>query len=88
MTPNPMAAIRHTGEFAIPQFSHQELVPPPTAQGGAPAADLPACSWCGKAGDQVKKLLSGGPTGTAVHICNECVALCHMILRDELPDFA
>jgi hypothetical protein len=94
LSPNPMAAIRHTGEFSIPQFSHHEPVPPAAqATGGSPgaggpAADLPSCSWCGKGGDQVRKLLSGGPTGAAVHICNECVGLCHMILRDELPDFA
>jgi hypothetical protein len=91
MNPNPMATIRHTGEFSVPQFSHHEVVPPPAAAGGgaapAPAAELPSCSWCGKAGHQVKMLLSGGPPGTSVHICDECVALCHMILSDELPDY-
>ena len=37
------------------------------------------CSFCGKNGDQVVKLI----TGPAVHICNECVAMCNEILADE-----
>lgn len=41
------------------------------------------CSWCGKRRDQVKKILSG----EHAHICNECVALCAMILEDEVPDW-
>jgi hypothetical protein len=86
MDPNPMATIRHTAEFAVPQFSNHEIIT--TTSPAAEATDLPSCSWCGKPGTQVKKLLSGGAAGTGVHICNECVALCHVILRDELPDFA
>jgi ATP-dependent Clp protease ATP-binding subunit ClpX len=37
------------------------------------------CSFCGKTQDEVKKLVAG-PT---VYICNECVALCNDILREE-----
>jgi ATP-dependent Clp protease ATP-binding subunit ClpX len=37
------------------------------------------CSFCGKTQDEVKKLVAG-PT---VYICNECVALCNDILKDE-----
>jgi ATP-dependent Clp protease ATP-binding subunit ClpX len=37
------------------------------------------CSFCGKTQDEVKKLVAG-PT---VYICNECVALCNNILKEE-----
>ncbi len=37
------------------------------------------CSFCGKAQEEVKKLVAG-PT---VYICNECVALCNDILKEE-----
>lgn len=37
------------------------------------------CSFCGKAQDEVRKLISG----PHVYICNECVGLCQGILRDE-----
>jgi hypothetical protein len=40
------------------------------------------CSWCGKRGDTVKKLLAKG----AAKICNECVALCADIMQAELGD--
>ena len=36
------------------------------------------CSFCGKSSEQVQKLI----TGPAVHICNECVAMCNEILAD------
>ena len=38
-----------------------------------------ACSFCGKPAEQVTKLI----TGAGVHICNECVAMCHNILEEE-----
>ncbi|MDR0673812.1 MAG: ATP-dependent Clp protease ATP-binding subunit ClpX [Zoogloeaceae bacterium] len=41
------------------------------------------CSFCGKSQHEVKKLISGPPS---VFICDECVALCNDIVRDELPD--
>jgi ATP-dependent protease Clp ATPase subunit len=37
------------------------------------------CSFCGKSQHEVRKLIAG-PT---VFICNDCVALCNKILRDE-----
>jgi ATP-dependent Clp protease ATP-binding subunit ClpX len=40
------------------------------------------CSFCGKTQDEVKKLVAG-PT---VYICNECIALCNDILKDEEKD--
>ncbi|MBI4510056.1 MAG: hypothetical protein HY698_10510 [Deltaproteobacteria bacterium] len=45
------------------------------------AGDGPSCSWCGKGASAIRKLLSG----PAVHICDECVALCFDILSHELP---
>lgn len=38
------------------------------------------CSFCGKSADEVEQMLAG-PKGD---ICNECVALCNEILRDEV----
>lgn len=81
-----------TGEFALPSPAQLAAIAAETGQqpiGAAPVAALPhagadVCSWCGKSSTAVKKLL----TGPGVQICNECVRLCHMILRDELPDFA
>ncbi len=40
------------------------------------------CSFCGKAEDQVKKLIEG----PGVYICNECVDLCFEIFEDEFDE--
>lgn len=40
---------------------------------------LPSCSFCGKSQDEVANLIAGPD----VHICNECIALCNDIIRDE-----
>jgi ATP-dependent Clp protease ATP-binding subunit ClpX len=42
------------------------------------------CSFCGKTQEEVKKLVAG-PT---VYICNECIALCNDILKEEEKDDA
>ena len=39
------------------------------------------CSFCGKTGDQVRKLIAG-PNG--VYICDECIDVCAEILDEEL----
>ena len=39
------------------------------------------CSFCGKTGDQVRKMISG-PSGT--YICDECIELCAELIEDEL----
>ncbi len=41
------------------------------------------CSFCGKAQDQVKKLIAGPD----VCICDECIELCNEILDEELFNF-
>jgi ATP-dependent Clp protease ATP-binding subunit ClpX len=38
------------------------------------------CSFCGKAQDQVRRLIAGSD----VYICDECVSLCNEIIREEL----
>jgi ATP-dependent protease Clp ATPase subunit len=38
------------------------------------------CSFCGKAQDDVAKLVAG----PGVFICDECVALCNQVIADEL----
>jgi ATP-dependent Clp protease ATP-binding subunit ClpX len=46
-------------------------------------AAMPAklhCSFCGKSEDEIKKL-AAGPAG--VHICDECVAVCQVIMHGE-----
>jgi len=42
------------------------------------------CSFCGKSQHEVKKLIAG----PSVFICDECIALCNDIIRDELPEEA
>jgi ATP-dependent Clp protease ATP-binding subunit ClpX len=71
--------MRATGEFRVPT----ELVADGQTSGSHPGAAL-SCNWCGKPGDQVRKLLGSA----AVAICDECVSLCADILEAELgPDW-
>ena len=48
-----------------------------------PSASLESirCSFCGKRGTEVQKIVAG-PT-PAVAICSECVALCAQIVAEE-----
>lgn len=41
------------------------------------------CSFCGKAADQVERLIAGPP---GIFICNECVDVCHTLIRDHHQD--
>jgi ATP-dependent Clp protease ATP-binding subunit ClpX len=41
------------------------------------------CSFCGKSQHEAKKLIAGG---NAVFICDECIALCNDIMREESAD--
>ncbi len=69
--------LRTTAELAVP------ALPPELATDAAALAASPAgCTWCGRDGAVVKKLLGNG----AVSICNECVALCADVLQAELGD--
>jgi hypothetical protein len=43
------------------------------------SGELLKCSFCSKSQKQVKKLIAG----PGVYICDECVALCGLILADE-----
>lgn len=40
----------------------------------------PVCSFCGRSGNEVEKLIAG----PGVYICNECIEVCSNILREEL----
>ncbi|GHS97798.1 ATP-dependent Clp protease ATP-binding subunit ClpX [Synergistales bacterium] len=40
------------------------------------------CSFCGKAQDEVYRLISG-PVGSGIYICDECVNLCGIILSSD-----
>jgi hypothetical protein len=76
-------SVHITGEF--PAVSQLANMPEGAATPRARRATNPAehhCTWCGRAGDTVKKLLTQG----AVKICNECVALCADIMQAELGD--
>lgn len=42
------------------------------------------CSFCGKAQDEVRKIIAG----PGVYICDECVHLCTLILNEESADAA
>ena len=79
-------AMHVTGEFpAVSQLAAAPTDAAPVAPRRPRTPTTPAdfqCSWCGKPGDEVKKLLTQG----AARICNECVALCASILQAELGD--
>lgn len=38
------------------------------------------CSFCGRSGDEVEKLIAG----PGVYICNECIEVCENILKEEM----
>ncbi len=40
----------------------------------------PVCSFCGRSGDEVEKLIAG----PGVYICNECIEVCENILKEEM----
>ena len=42
------------------------------------------CSFCGKAQEQVKRLVAG----PGVYICDECVTLCNEIIGDEIEEYS
>ncbi len=48
-------------------------------EGPEERSTLLRCSFCGRGPEQVQKLI----TGPGVHVCNECIALCNDILREE-----
>lgn len=69
--------VRATGEFMA------MTSPPDHAEpAAAPGQGAAGCSWCGKDGAAVRKLLGNG----TVSICNECVALCADVMDAELGD--
>lgn len=51
-------------------------------QDGSDEGKLLHCSFCGKSQKEVKKLIAG----PSVYVCDECVALCNDIIREELDD--
>ena len=42
------------------------------------------CSFCGKAQEQVKRLVAG----PGVYICDECITLCNEIIGDEAEEYS
>jgi len=74
-----VAAVRATGEF-MAVSAPPDHDPEPVDRQGPSAAG--GCTWCGKDGGKVRKLLGNG----AVSICNECVALCADVMSAELGD--
>ena len=40
------------------------------------------CSFCGKAQEQVRRLVAG----PGVYICNECIELCKEIIEEDYQD--
>src|SRR5687767_3903882 len=49
-------------------------------KGGKGDSKLLHCSFCGKSQHEVRKLIAG----PEVFVCDECVALCNDILREDL----
>ena len=75
--PGVELARQTTGEFAAVSDSDG----PPGIPVAMPYLGSDRCSWCGKAQAEVRRLL----TGPGVQICDECVALCSLILADDRP---
>ena len=46
--------------------------------------DMPCCSFCGKAKNEVKQLIAADDA----NICNECVALCADLIEDDSQQVA
>jgi hypothetical protein len=67
-----------TGEFRVP--TPEMIAAVAASEPGERPDATDACSWCGKAEHEVKKLL--GRSGTA--LCNECVSLACDIMDAEL----
>jgi ClpX C4-type zinc finger/Glyoxalase superfamily protein len=59
----------------------QEDMASSAGTGDSAAGKTLYCSFCGKSQHDVRKLIAG----PAVFICDECVALCTGIIRDETP---
>lgn len=51
-----------------------------TGRGEQSTRRKPRCSFCGKAQDEVSKLIAG-PSN--VFICTDCIQLCNVLIRDE-----
>jgi ATP-dependent Clp protease ATP-binding subunit ClpX len=58
-----------------------EPPPPPDATPGPRPLDSIRCSFCGKRGTEVDRIIAG-PT-PAVAICSECVGLCSEMVAEE-----
>ncbi len=56
----------------------------PRGTSKAPFLEDLRCSFCGKRGTEVERLIAG-PT-TQIAICDECVELCAEILAEERGD--
>lgn len=54
----------------------------PDKRTGADGEKLLYCSFCGKSQHEVRKLIAG----PSVFICDECIALCNDIIREEIAD--
>ncbi len=61
------------GERAYAVVMRKRRHPPKWADGSL------RCSFCGKTGSEVGKLIAG----PGVYICNDCVGLCNEILEEE-----
>ena len=59
---------------------HAPAEPPKRRRGRRSNASGPSCSFCGKAADEVARLVDG-PGG--VHVCNECIDLSAAIIAAD-----
>ena len=55
--------------------------PPPGGREAPRSLEAIRCSFCGKRGTEVGRIIAG-PT-PAVAICNECIELCSEIIAEE-----
>ena len=73
-------ALQTTGEFTAMTPERADELMAATRPRSFTGDTTITCTWCGKARDQVQKILSS----KKAHLCNECVALCADILEAEI----
>jgi hypothetical protein len=74
------AVVSTTAEFAAVSDAAAEAA---LSGGDVETRPTRSCTWCGKSGAAVKKLLQ---SATGASICNECVAFCSDVMAAELGD--
>jgi hypothetical protein len=80
--PGAEESVRHLLEEAMPRVEFTGVTAEPIIGRYVAGTDVePACSFCGKSPELVKKLIAG----RGVYVCDECVAMMSEIIEDDAP---